>query len=376
MFCASDQADVVFASHHFISSSMTLPLSEHHTRSTADTRIRNVRPLISPSVLAGELPAAEATSAFVADSRQTIANILDDRDKRLLVIVGPCSIHDPDAALEYAAQLKTLADQLQEQLFIVLRVYFEKPRTVIGWKGLINDPDLDGSFNINHGLRVARKLLLDVNELGLPAASEFLDTTLGQYYADLISWGAIGARTVESQVHRELASGLSMPVGFKNRTDGDIQVAIDAIQAARHSHWFPSLTHEGAPAILETTGNPDTHLVLRGGKSGPNYDAESIYLACQKLKQAGLRRRVMVDCSHANSEKDHNKQGNVVLSISERLAAGDRQVFGLMLESHLHAGRQDLIKGQPLKYGQSITDACIDFRQTEKLLRQLAQAVI
>lgn len=352
------------------------PPSKHPDNSTTDTHIRAVRPLVSPCALADALPSSETISAFISDSRRTITNILNDKDKRLLVIVGPCSIHDPDAALEYAARLKTLANQLQEQLFIVLRVYFEKPRTIIGWKGLINDPGLDGSFNINHGLHLARKLLLDVSELGLPSASEFLDTTLGQYYADLISWGAIGARTVESQVHRELASGLSMPVGFKNRTDGDIQVAIDAIQAAHHSHWFPSLTHDGRPAILETTGNPDTHLVLRGGKNGPNYAAESITLACEKLKQAGLGRRVMVDCSHANSAKDHNKQADVALSIAQRLADGDRQILGLMLESHLHAGRQDLVKGQPLKYGQSITDACLDFGQTEKLLIQLAHDVI
>lgn len=355
---------------------MTQASSKPPVKATADTRIRTVRPLISPSVLADELPTSAVTARFISDSRKTITDILNDKDKRLLVIVGPCSIHDPDAALEYAARLKSLADQLREQLFIVLRVYFEKPRTVVGWKGLINDPDLDGSFNINRGLHLARKLLLDVNELGLPAASEFLDTTLGQYYADLVSWGAIGARTVESQIHRELASGLSMPVGFKNRTDGDIQVAIDAIQAASHSHWFPSLTHQGAPAILETTGNPDTHLVLRGGKRGPNYDVESVSQASEKLKESGLINRVMVDCSHANSEKDHNKQANVVLSIAERRSAGNRQVFGIMLESHLHAGRQDLEKNQPLTYGQSITDACIDFAQTEKLLTQLAQGVI
>ncbi len=344
--------------------------------STTDTRIRNVRPLVSPSVLADELPSNESIVDFVAASRQTITNILDGQDKRLLVVVGPCSIHDPEAALEYAQRLKSLANQLQQQLFIVLRVYFEKPRTVVGWKGLINDPDLNGNFNINLGLRLARKLLLDVNQLGLPAASEFLDTTLGQYYADLISWGAIGARTVESQVHRELASGLSMPVGFKNRTDGDIQVAIDAIRSARHSHWFPSLTHDGAPAILETTGNRQTHLVLRGGNhSGTNYDAKSVAKACYLLEQSGLLSRVMIDCSHANSEKDHHKQADVALSLAKQLAVGNQQIFGIMLESHLKAGRQDLRQDKPLEYGQSITDACMSFEQTETLLTQLAETL-
>lgn len=272
---------------------------------TADTHISNTRPLLTPWVLSDELPVSAVVTQRVANSRRTIKQIIQDDDKRLLVIVGPCSIHDPDAALEYAQRLKPLAEQLSKQLFIVLRVYFEKPRTVVGWKGLINDPGLDGSFNINLGLRLARKLLINVSELGLPAASEFLDTTLGQYYAELISWGAIGARTVESQIHRELASGLSMPVGFKNRTDGDIKVAVDAISAARNSHWFPSLTHQGAPAILETTGNQYTHLVLRGGdRSGPNHDAESIERASGKLNEAGLNPRLMVDCSHANSLKD------------------------------------------------------------------------
>jgi len=343
------------------------------TTTTSDIRIKTIRPLISPAVLNDEYPLNDKTSAFIASSRKTISNLIKNKDKRLLVVVGPCSIHDPDAALDYAKRLKILADELNDQLFIVLRVYFEKPRTVVGWKGLINDPDLNGSFNINQGLRLARKLLLDVSEIGLPAANEFLDATLGQYYADLISWGAIGARTVESQIHRELASGLSMPVGFKNRTDGDIKVAIDAINAAQYSHWFASLTPEGTPAILETTGNQDTHLVLRGGGGQSNYDKETVKQASKALKAAGLNQRIMVDCSHANSEKDPNKQIDVALNIAKRIAAGDQQIFALMLESNIEAGRQDIKQNTPLKYGQSITDACLSIEQTESLLRDIYQ---
>ena len=343
---------------------------------TADTRIRNMRPLASPWVLSDELPVSGMVTRRITEFRETIARIMYDEDRRLLVVVGPCSIHDTQAALEYAERLKSLADELREQLYIVYRVYFEKPRTVVGWKGLLNDPDLDGSFNITHGLRIARKLLIDVAEIGLPAASEFLDTTLGQYYAELISWGAIGARTVESQVHRELASGLSMPVGFKNRTDGDIKVAIDAINAAQHSHWFPSLTHEGAPAILKTTGNRKTHLVLRGGdRSGPNHDAKSVRAAAEKLAESGFNQRLMVDCSHANSEKDPERQIHIAGDLCQRAAAGDRRVFGLMLESHLQQGRQDLTTKQALKYGQSITDPCIGFEQTATLLRSMADTL-
>jgi 3-deoxy-7-phosphoheptulonate synthase len=343
---------------------------------TGDIRIRKTRPLLSPANLEGELPISESAARQVAKSRRAIAEILNGDRQRILVIVGPCSIHDPEAALEYAQRLKPLADRLSGQLFIVLRIYFEKPRTVVGWKGLINDPDLDGSFDINKGLRMARKLLVDVADVGLPAGSEFLDTTFGQFYADLVSWGAIGARTVESQVHRELASGLSMPVGFKNRTDGDIQVAIDAIRAARHSHWFPSLDRHGSAAILETSGNPDTHMVLRGGdRSGTNFDAKSISQATGKLIEAGLPGRVMIDCSHGNSGKDPEKQVEAVASLAARIKAGDRQVFGLMLESHLLGGRQDLKPGQPLTYGQSITDACLGFEQTESLLEKLAGAI-
>ncbi len=343
---------------------------------TSDVRIREIRSLLSPAVLNQQLPATASAARLVAMSRQAIADILHGDDPRMLVVVGPCSIHDPEAALEYARRLKPLADRLKGHLLIVLRVYFEKPRTVVGWKGLINDPDLDGSFDINKGLHLARKLLIDVAGVGLPAGSEFLDTTFGQYYADLVSWGAIGARTVESQVHRELASGLSMPVGFKNRTDGDIRVAIDAIRAARHPHWFPSLTREGEAAILETSGNADTHLVLRGGdRGGPNFDTDSVAGAVEKLIVAGLPGRVMVDCSHANSGKDPQRQIDVVSSLATRIKAGDRRVFGLMLESHLREGRQDLHSGSPLTYGQSVTDACLDFERTESLLEQLAGAM-
>ena len=341
---------------------------------TSDVRIRHTRPLLSPAILSEEFPLSADAAESIATYRQTIADIISGKDRRLLVVVGPCSIHDTKAALDYAQQLKPLAKKLSKQLFVVLRVYFEKPRTVVGWKGLINDPDLDGSFNINRGLRLARKLLIDVADLGLPTASEFLDTTLGQFYADLVSWGAIGARTVESQVHRELASGLSMPVGFKNRTDGDVKVATDAIRAARYSHWFPSLTHEGAPAILETAGNKDTHLVLRGGdRSGPNADEQSVADACALLRDAGLSERVMIDCSHANSAKNPDRQIDNARSIASRKQAGDARVFGIMLESHMIAGRQDLKNGKAEIYGQSITDACLGFEQTEELLVALAE---
>ncbi len=347
--------------------------SRPETQPTADIRIKEIRELLSPAALSKELPLSTQAIENIASSRSSIAGILHGSDPRLLVIVGPCSIHDPVSAIDYAEKLKLLADELSDQLYIVLRVYFEKPRTVVGWKGLINDPDLDNSFNINKGLRLARKLLLEVNEIGLPAATEFLDTTLGQYYADLISWGAIGARTVESQVHRELTSGLSMPVGLKNRTDGDTRVAIDAILAARHSHWFPSLTHEGAPAILETTGNPDTHLILRGGdRSGPNYDADSVNLACEQLSSSELPASLMVDCNHANSGKDPQKQIEIAQSLLPLMAGDTRRVFGLMIESHLVPGRQDLSTSAELKYGQSITDPCLGWLETEGLLRQLA----
>jgi len=339
----------------------------------ADIRIRTIRELLSPAALEAELPLSESAVTSIAGNRRTIAKILRNEDPRLLVVVGPCSIHDPEAALDYARQLKQLADEINDTIYIVLRVYFEKPRTVVGWKGLINDPDLDGSFEINKGLHLARRLLLDVADIGLPAATEFLDTTLGQYYADLISWGAIGARTVESQIHRELTSGLSMPVGLKNRTDGDTRVAIDAILAAQHSHWFPSLTHQGAPAILQTTGNLDTHLILRGGdRSGPNYDANAIAEACDRLQKSDLTGSLMVDCNHANSGKNPLKQIEIARQLLPLMKDPQRQVFGLMIESNLQAGRQDLNTSNSLNYGQSITDPCLGMDDTLSLLRELA----
>jgi 3-deoxy-7-phosphoheptulonate synthase len=344
---------------------------------TDDLRIRRVRPLLAPAILAEEIPLTDAASELVAASRRTLEAILDGRDPRLAVIVGPCSIHDPVAALDYARRLKSLAAALSERLFIVMRVYFEKPRTTVGWKGLINDPDLDTSSHINRGLRLARQLLADVAEVGLPAGTEFLDTTFGQFYTDLVSWGAIGARTAESQIHRELASGLSMPVGIKNRTDGNVQVAVDAITAAATSHLFPSLTKEGAPAILETTGNPYCHLVLRGGsETGPNFDAARVGRAETLLTAAGLPARMMIDASHGNSGKDPARQAVVVESVLAQLAAGNTSIRALMLESFLEGGRQDAHQdaaGNPLRYGQSITDACLSFDDTAALLRQLAQ---
>ncbi|XOV88194.1 MAG: 3-deoxy-7-phosphoheptulonate synthase [Pseudomonadota bacterium] len=339
---------------------------------TEDTHITRIRPLISPAVLAEELPASDAVTDRVATSRREIEAILDGDDPRQIVIVGPCSVHDPAAALDYAGQLAERTRDLADRLCIVMRVYFEKPRTVVGWKGLINDPDLDGSYRINTGLRLARKLLLDVADIGLPTGTEFLDTTLGQFYADLISWGAIGARTAESQVHRELASGLSMPVGIKNRTDGDVQVAVDAIRAAAHRHLFPTITKEGAPAIYETAGNQYAHLILRGGdKSGPNFDAASVAAASALLARYELRQRIIVDCSHGNSAKDPTRQGQVLGAVCAQVAAGGSPIKGVMLESHLKSGRQD----SALEYGKSITDACLSLEETLPLLARLHRAV-
>ena len=339
-----------------------------------DLRIARTRPLLSPAVLAEELPRSPADEAFVAGARSTIRDILDGRDERLLAIVGPCSIHDPRAALDYAEQLPEIAAATEDTLYVVLRVYFEKPRTVVGWKGLINDPDLDGGYRINEGLRRARRLLLDVARLGLPAATEFLDATLGQFYADLVSWAAIGARTAESQIHRQLASGLSMPVGFKNRTDGDVAVAVDAIRAAAHPHLFPSLTREGAPAILETRGNPDGHLVLRGGRDGPNHDAASVAQAVEALTAAGLDAKIVVDASHGNSGKDPGRQPDVVRDVVAQRREGQRALRGVMVESNLVGGRQDVTAAgaSALVRGQSITDACLDIDATRTLLTTLA----
>jgi 3-deoxy-7-phosphoheptulonate synthase len=341
---------------------------------TADLRIRATKPLIAPAVLEEELPLDDTGAQLVADARREIAKIIRGEDDRLIVVVGPCSIHDPVAAIEYAQRLSEIAPRYRSHLLIVMRVYFEKPRTVIGWRGLINDPHLDGSFQINTGLRLARRLLLDVTALGLPIANEFLDTTLGQYYADAVSWGAIGARTVESQVHRELASGLSMPVGFKNRTDGNLQVAVDAIRSARHPHWFPTLTREGAPAVLGTAGNDQTHLVLRGGSGGPNYENSHVRSAAELLKQNGLPPFLMVDCSHANSGKDAERQPLVAENLAQQVEAGEQAIIGVMLESHLLGGAQDY-KSRPLQHGRSVTDACLSWEKTLPIFSRLAAAV-
>jgi 3-deoxy-7-phosphoheptulonate synthase len=340
---------------------------------TSDLRIRATRPLPVPAALEEEIPLDDAGSARIARARRDIASIMAGTDDRLLVVVGPCSIHDPAGALEYAALLRAEADRHAGELLVAMRVYFEKPRTVVGWKGLINDPGLDETFQIGRGLRLARRLMADITAIGLPIATEFLDTTLGQYYADLVSWGAIGARTVESQVHRELASGLSMPVGFKNRTDGDVQVAVDAIRSARHPHWFPSLARDGTPACMQTTGNRDTHLVLRGGSKGPNYSAADVGSAAGLLSAEGLPARLMVDCSHANSGKDAGRQADVASELAARIAAGDRVLSGVMIESNLLGGSQDY-RAVPLARGQSVTDACLPWDRTAPLLALLADS--
>ncbi len=340
-----------------------------------DVRIGAVRPLISPALLLDEVPVSDAVLALVENARRATADVLRGRDDRLLVVVGPCSIHDHGQAMEYAHRLKALDEELKGELLLVMRVYFEKPRTTVGWKGFINDPRLDGSFRINEGLRKARELLLDISALGLPCGTEFLDLLSPQYIADLVSWGAIGARTTESQSHRQLASGLSCPVGFKNGTDGGVQVAVDALQAARASHAFMGMTKMGQAAIFETRGNDDCHVILRGGSRGPNYDAASIDAACAALAKAGLRETLMVDCSHANSAKQHRRQIEVSDDIAARVAAGERRIAGLMIESHLEEGRQDLQPGVALQRGVSITDACIGWAQTAGVLRRLAEAV-
>ncbi len=346
------------------------------SQNTSDIRILKAQPLITPGVLADELPLNEEQARAISTGRRAIEKVLTNDDHRVLAIVGPCSVHDPEALLDFARRLKIICEPLQDAILPVLRVYFEKPRTVVGWKGLINDPDLDGSFHINKGLHVARQVLLDVAELGLPAASEFLDTTFGQYYADLVSLGAIGARTVESQVHRELASGLSMPVGFKNGTYGQIDVAIDAIRSAQHGHWFPSLTREGTPAILQSTGNPHSYLILRGGKqTGPNYDADAVEDAADTLRTKNLTPSLIVDCSHGNSEKDHTRQSKVMASLCDQIRKGQSAIKGVMLESHLVAGNQTIASGKGLIYGKSITDACLSLEETAPLLEQLAASV-
>jgi 3-deoxy-7-phosphoheptulonate synthase len=341
---------------------------------TSDLRIRATRPLVAPAVLEDSIPLDENGSARIARARREIAAIMAGTDDRVLVVVGPCSIHDTGAALEYASLLRAAAARHEGELVVAMRVYFEKPRTVVGWKGLINDPDLDGTFDINKGLRTARRLMAAVTAEGLPIATEFLDTTLGQYFADLVSWAAIGARTVESQVHRELASGLSMPVGFKNRTDGDVQVAVDAIRSARHPHWFPSLTRDGAPACMQTTGNEDTHLVLRGGSRGPNFSAGDVAAAAGLLSKAGLPPFLMVDCSHANSGKHADLQPAVAGELASRIAAGERTVAAVMIESNLLGGAQDY-RAVPLVPGRSVTDDCLSWERTLPLIGALAAAV-
>ncbi|MDQ5886790.1 MAG: 3-deoxy-7-phosphoheptulonate synthase [Neisseriaceae bacterium] len=343
-------------------------------RRTDDIHIKEIKELTPPIYLIETNPLTETASNTVFEARQSIHHLLTDQDDRLLVVIGPCSIHDTKAAIEYAQRLKVLKDELAEDLLVVMRVYFEKPRTTVGWKGLINDPYLDDSYEINDGLRTARKLLLQINDMGMPAGTEYLDMISPQYVADLISWGAIGARTTESQVHRELASGLSCPVGFKNGTDGNLKIAVDAIRAAQVSHHFLSVTKLGHSAIVSTTGNPDCHVILRGGKE-PNYDAPSVDKAAKELEAVGLSPKLMVDFSHANSRKDYRRQMEVSTDIAEQITRGEKRIFGVMVESHLNEGRQDLLPGKTLDYGKSITDACIGWGDSEKLLRQLAAAV-
>ncbi|MCZ2135145.1 MAG: 3-deoxy-7-phosphoheptulonate synthase AroG [Burkholderiales bacterium] len=349
-------------------------MSASPNRQIDDVRIKDIFELAPPAHLLREFKVNDTVERLVFDTRRQIHQVLHGADDRLVVIVGPCSIHDKRAALEYARRLQTLRAELAADLVVVMRVYFEKPRTTVGWKGLINDPYLDGSFKMNEGLRLARELLLDINEMGIPAATEFLDTLTPQYFADLISWGAIGARTTESQVHRQLASGMSCPMGFKNGTDGNIRIAVDAIKTAAAPHFFLSVTKGGHSAIISTNGNEDCHAILRGGKA-PNYDAESVEAAARELGRAGLPQRLMIDFSHANSSKQHDRQINVAIEVGEQLASGDDRIFGVMIESHLNAGRQDLVPGKELAFGVSITDACIDWAQTEGVLRQLATDV-
>ena len=350
------------------------PLSTQDATRIDDTRIGAVRPLITPALLQEWLPVPVDALALVEQSRVAISRVLQGADERLVVVVGPCSIHNHAQAMEYARQLKAQADARKDDLLIVMRVYFEKPRTTVGWKGYINDPHLDGSFAINEGLEMARRLLLDVLALGLPVGTEFLDLLSPQFISDLVSWGAIGARTTESQSHRQLASGLSCPVGFKNGTDGGVKVASDAIQAASAVHAFMGMTKMGQAAVFETRGNADCHVILRGGKT-PNYSAADVAATCALLKAAGLREQVMVDVSHANSSKQHRRQIDVAADVAAQVAGGDRRIIGVMVESNLEEGRQDILPGIPLKPGVSVTDACISMAQTVPLLQGLAEAV-
>jgi 3-deoxy-7-phosphoheptulonate synthase len=341
---------------------------------TDDLRIKGIHELAPPSHLIRELPCTEKAGAAVHDAREAIHRVLHGMDDRLVVVIGPCSIHDVRAAKEYAARLLAERTRLAADLEIVMRVYFEKPRTTMGWKGLINDPALDGSFDINRGLRLARELLLDINDTGLPAGCEYLDMITPQYIADLVAWGAIGARTTESQVHRELASGLSCPVGFKNGTDGNVRIAVDAVKAAQQPHHFLSVTKGGHSAIVATNGNEDCHVILRGGKA-PNYDAASVDAACQEIAKAGLAQRLMIDASHANSQKRPENQLPVCEHVARQVGDGDARVIGVMVESHLVAGRQDLVPGKALTYGQSITDGCLGWEESVRALDGLAEGV-
>ncbi len=354
------------------------PRSASNTGPTRDLRVESFRPLVPPAIVLEELPLSPEAVATVRRGRDEICAILDADDDRLIVVVGPCSIHDPDAALDYARRLRTVSEELAGELCVVMRVYFEKPRTTVGWKGLINDPHLDGSFAINEGLRLARRILIDVNTAGLPAGCEFLDPITPQFIADVVAWGAIGARTTESQVHRERAAGLSMPVGFKNGTDGSVQIAIDALRAAAYPHRFIGVTEQGLAAIVATRGNEDCHVILRGSNKGPNFDRAHVQETLEALRAAKLSPRVMIDTSHGNSNKDHRNQPKVATEVAEQVAAGERGIIGILMESFLVEGRQTMVEGQPkseLVYGQSVTDACIGWESTVPVLRALAAAV-
>ena len=349
-------------------------MTQPNKPNTDDLRIKEIKELIPPAHVFREFPVGANAAQTTFTARQAIHRVLHGADDRLLAVIGPCSIHDIDLALDYAARLKEVLPRFEKDLLIVMRVYFEKPRTTVGWKGLINDPRLDNSFRINEGVRLARRLLLEINEMGLPCATEFLDTISPQYTADLISWGAIGARTTESQVHRELASGLSCPVGFKNGTDGNVRIAIDAIRAAQSPHHFLSVTKAGHSAIVSTSGNEDCHVILRGGKA-PNYDAANVAAVAAEISAAALAPRLMVDLSHANSNKDYKRQVDVARNVAEQIAAGEERLIGVMIESHLVEGRQNLVPDQPLEYGKSITDACINWGDSVAMLENLAAAV-
>lgn len=342
---------------------------------TYNLRINNIRPLVPPAILMEDMPLSAEGEESIVRAREAIVRILRGEDDRLLAVVGPCSIHDPSAALDYARRLKAIADELADDLYVVMRVYFEKPRTTVGWKGLINDPRLDESYAVNEGLRLGRRLLLDLTEIGLPTGTEFLDPITPQFFADIVAWSAIGARTTESQVHRNLASGLSMPVGFKNGTGGDVQVAIDAIRAASYPHSFLSVTEQGVSAIVTTNGNEDCHVILRGGQSGTNYDSASVQTTLEALRRNGVPARVMIDTSHGNSNKDYRRQPEVTADVAAQIAAGERGIIGVLSESFLVDGRQDLAEPSKLEYGKSVTDSCMGWEMTVPVLRDLAAAV-